>query len=445
MLCHVVSWSGCGWRICCGPFRHGVALPGRGSGVSARLARLRVFGRAVPLPRPRRRPACAAEPFPARIACVRPRAWPRALRGGANRAPDCACAREGATRRAAFGLDTDLQDPAGGRRRRAGARSARRAGFRVPGRRGRVRSRAVSWNVMVPMQMAHMLWSFRAWIRPFRPALRGFRPVVPASRLRQGRLVPPAPPPALLCSGTLCRAYRARLIVPARATPRRVISCHGPDAAGAYAAVLSDMEPPFPAGVPGFSSGCPGFASSAGAFRSPGPAAGPPVQRKPFPRVTRVPPAARYAPCHVLSWSTLRLAHMLRSFRAWSRPSRPGFRGVRPVVPASRLRQGRFVPPAPPPARLCSGTLSHAYRLRPRVRLRALRGGAVRAPDCACARGRNAARRLRPRHRPPGPGRREAAALRSSPIRQAGRISCSGPVRPRDPVQCHVLSWSRCG
>ena len=36
----------------------------------------------------------AAEPCFARIACARVRAWPRAFRGGANRAPDCACARE---------------------------------------------------------------------------------------------------------------------------------------------------------------------------------------------------------------------------------------------------------------------------------------------------------------------------------------------------------------
>ena len=45
-----------------------------------------------------------------------------------------------------------------------------------------------------------------------------------------------------------------------------------------------------------------------------------------------------------------------------------------------------FVPSIPPPAPPCGGTLFRAYPAP--ARGRAFRGGAVRAPDCACARSR---------------------------------------------------------
>ena len=435
MLCHVVSWSGCGWRICCGPFGHGAALSGRRSGVFFRLARFASSAGAFRCPGPAAGAPAQRNPFP-RVSRAPARAPGRARYAAARIARPIAPARARAKRSAPPSASTSTStirpaggggaapepDPAGGQDfvLRAGEAAC-----------DPVQCHGLSCFVMPQMRMAHVLWSFRAWSRPVRPALRGFRPVGPASRLRQGRLVPPAPPPALLCSGTLCRAYRARLIVPARATPRRVMFCHAPDAAGAYAAVLSDMEPPFPAGVSASPSGYPGFASSAGAFRSPGPATGPPVQRKPFPRVTRVPPAARYAPCHVLSWSTLRMAHMLWSFRVWSRPSRPRLRGLRPVGPASRLRQSRFVAPAPPPARLCSGTLSRAYRVRAPGRARCAKARVARPIAPARARAKRSA--------PP------SAPTSTSTIRPASRTSPSGPARTRDPVQCHVLSCSRCG
>ena len=98
--CHGMSCFVCGWRICCGLFRHEAVLPGRSAGGSVRFARRRVFGmgssfrsRFVPSAPP------AAEPFAARIARACACAWPRALRGGAVRAPDCACAREADARR----------------------------------------------------------------------------------------------------------------------------------------------------------------------------------------------------------------------------------------------------------------------------------------------------------------------------------------------------------
>ena len=141
---------------------------------------------------------------------------------------------------------------------------------------------------------------------------------------------------------------------------------------------------------------------------------------------------------HVLSCSVMlrmRMAHIPWSFRVWSRPSRPGFRGLRPVGPASRLRQGRFVAPAPPPARLCNGTLCrprHARRRGPAP----LRGPTGRQPGRADRRqplpapagpplGRpNAPRRqTRRRHTRPEQHRQR---LRQTPLRQELR-------RPRKP------------
>ena len=128
MECHVLSCSGCGWRICRGPFGYGAALPGRGSGVFVRLARLRVFGRGVSLPRPRRRPVCAAEPFPAHNARPAARATP-------HRVMFC----HGPVATGAYAVVLSGMEPAS------------------------------------------------------RPGFRGLRPVVPASRLQQGRFVLPVP------------------------------------------------------------------------------------------------------------------------------------------------------------------------------------------------------------------------------------------------------------
>ena len=96
MDCHVLSCSSCGRCIGDNPSVHG-----SGPVPSIFLLRLAApFARLRPSPPPAR----AAEPRFAHIA----RARPRALRGGAVRAPDCACAREGGAQ------DTLFRPAAGG-------------------------------------------------------------------------------------------------------------------------------------------------------------------------------------------------------------------------------------------------------------------------------------------------------------------------------------------
>ena len=380
--CHILSWSRCGWRICCGPFGHGAALSGRRSGVFVRLAQLRVFGRGVPFPRPRRRPACAAEPFSARIACVCPRVRLRALRGGAVRAPDCARARG---RNAARRLRPRHRPPGPGRReaapRRRPIRQAGRISRSGPARpRDRVQCHGMSCFVMLQMRMAHMLRSFRAWSRPSRPGFRGVRPVVPAWRLRQGRSIPPAPPPARLCSGTLSRAYRLR------AWPRalRGGAVRAPDCAcaregetrGAAFGLGTDLHDP--AG-----GRRRGRAGRRAGFRAPGrrgPAAGPPVQRNPFPRVSRAPARApgraRYAAARIARPIAPARARAKRSAPPSASTStstiRPATGGAAPEPdPAGGQDFALRAGVAPPPARLCSGTLSRAYRVCVPARLAA--------------------------------------------------------------------------
>ena len=148
---------------------------------------------------------------------------------------------------------------------------------------------------------------------PFsRPLLRGLRPVVPASRLRQGRSVAPVPPPARLGSGTLFpRVSRAR----ARARY----------AAARFARLIAPARARAKRGAP------PSASTSTSTIRPAGGGGGAPE-----------PDPAGGQDC--------------------------------------ALRAGE----APPPARLCSGTLFRAYRVR--AWPRAYRGGANRAPDCACAR-----------------------------------------------------------
>ena len=95
---HAMSCFVCVRRMSCGCFGHSASLRAERARYSVRSSRSGVFGmspsfqrRFVPSAPP---PAPgAAEPFSARIARARACAWPRALRGGAVRAPDCACAR----------------------------------------------------------------------------------------------------------------------------------------------------------------------------------------------------------------------------------------------------------------------------------------------------------------------------------------------------------------
>ena len=387
ILCNVMflSWSSCGWRIRCGPFGYGAALPGRGLrglrpvGPAARLRQGR-FVAPVPPPVPH-----AAEPFSARIARLTAPARARARRG----ASPSASTSTSMTRPAGGGGAAPAPDPAGGQ-----------AGRISPS--GPVRP-------CDPVQCHVVSWSSCGWrIRcgPFRhgavlsrPGLLSLRPVVPASRLRQGHFVPPAPPPARLGSGTLSRAYRARLIAPARARAKR-------SAPPSPSTSTSTIRP----------------AGGGGAAPEPDPAGRPDF-------ALRASEAARSRAASYFVMVQLRLAHTLWSFRVWSRPFRPGLRGFRPVVPASRLRQGRFVPPVPPPARPCSGTLFRAYP--------------VRAPDCACAReGEGETRGAGfgldlDFHDPAGGRRRRRAGARSgrrAGLRAPGRRGpAAGPPGQRNP------------
>ena len=163
---------------------------------------------AVSLLRPRRRPACAAEPFSARNA----RAPGRARYAAARLiAPARAPAREGETQRA--GLPPVCRLP-----RKPPARQP-------PGRAGRPRAlcHGVSCSVMVSMRAVHSHF----------PSIR---PASPVSRLRHGSLLssrPGAirPPPACRRWNPFPRVTRApgraryaaarfaRLIAPARAKP----------------------------------------------------------------------------------------------------------------------------------------------------------------------------------------------------------------------------------
>ena len=161
---------------------------------------------------PRRRPACAAEPCFARIACARP----RALRGGAVCAPDCACAREGRAqdallRLAAGGRGRSLRPPVAPRPAAGLLRAAEPCFARIACARPRARYAAAR---------------FARLIAPARA--RAGRRTHSSARLRAGRcgrgrsLRPrsrPSPLPAGLCGGTLFRAYRLRLS--ARVTRRR--------------------------------------------------------------------------------------------------------------------------------------------------------------------------------------------------------------------------------
>ena len=109
-ICHEMSCSLCPRSISCCSFRHVAAVPGW-----PRLMCCMSILRSISFPSPRHRLARVAGPCFARIACARGRAF----RGGAARAPDCACAREpNAGRTSPLGFDGVFSR----RRRRDGQR-----------------------------------------------------------------------------------------------------------------------------------------------------------------------------------------------------------------------------------------------------------------------------------------------------------------------------------
>ena len=144
MACHVLSWSPCGQFIA---IRQSARLPRHGTLLASRPGAMR------PAPA---RPCCGTL-----FRAVRVRARPRAFRGGA---PDCACARTKARRRAQIS------------RRFASGRESRRPASR-PGRQGGPAPCVMECHapVMVSMQAVHS-----------HPPIR---PASPASRLRHGSLL----------------------------------------------------------------------------------------------------------------------------------------------------------------------------------------------------------------------------------------------------------------
>ena len=191
MACHVPP---CPRRYSAVPFLH-IAPPSR----------------PVPFAPPPARFPGAAEPFSARIACARACAWPRALRGGAVRAPDCARARE-----ANAGHTSPLRFPGIFlRRRQRGRNRRRRCASRCNG----------SWAPQAPREPAAP-----------RPAPRSRRQCHGLSCCVIGRRAAPA-------SGFAVRE-----------TPRSVswsvMFCHVPPCPRRYAAVpfrLRRRPPGFPA------------------------------------------------------------------------------------------------------------------------------------------------------------------------------------------------------
>ena len=261
----------------------------------------------------------------------------------------------------------------------------------------------MSCSVMLRMRMAHMPWSFRVWSRPSRPRLRGFRPAVTASRLRQGRFVAPAPPPARLCSGTLCHPPTRPQARP-RASP-------WPD------------RPPAGACRPQAATACARRPAAPPPERSSTPnalAAHTPRTTPPAPPTDAAPAATAQAP-----QAENRIAP-----EPTPRPGTPPPVLPPPLAcegaPGRRMLRGRVRPPfLPLPPQRCR--LLHAaepfsarnVRARARAWPCALRGGAVRAPDCARAREANAGRTSPLRSRGPyfsrRRERRNGAAPRTPP------------------------------
>ena len=265
--------------ICCVPFRHEAAVSDRGAGVSVRLSRLCVFGMGPsvrrrfvppappPLARQRRNPS------PARIARVRACARPRALRGGAVRAPDCAFLPQAPC-------------PTPGRR------------LRKPVAQGRLAAVATV-QPKAALQRRYPLDKTRPLLPKHRvPCLqaRNLLLQTPGYRHRQRLSLRSATAHLQVHS---CSKHTVNLPTIGNLPGSHVMFCHVPHAQAAYAAAVSGMKPaaqPLPLRLPRDSRAPHRRPSQSRIsflhpvpFRSVLPAAGPPRAAEPcFARIARV-------------------------------------------------------------------------------------------------------------------------------------------------------------